>query len=294
MKYSTKINDAQVIGRGYLGQVISDGIGCSHEPISIDFQAHELSAFCNFVIMASGPSTSSINDTDRKIFEKKLANSIENIKLLKGNSHLIYISSGGTVYGNCAEKKFSEASTLIKTSPYSNFQINAEEILRENHSGPLTILRLSNAYGPKQLAKLKQGFISAAIRSILFEEELKIFGDGENIRDYIHENDIVSAIKKILKKPVTGIFNVSTGIGISQNNAVALIEKIFNKKLRRVYLDKRSSDLRRSIISPELFMKTFEWTPDVDIFTGVKTYLPLANLIRDKNFLEELAEPTLS
>ena len=195
MKYTTKINNAQVIGRGYLGQVISNGIGCNHEPISIGSQAHELSNFCDFIIMASGPSTASINDTDRKIFENKLANSLKNIKIRRGNSHLIYISSGGTVYGNCAENIFSESSTLITTSPYSNFQINAERILRENYSGPLTILRLSNAYGPKQLAKLKQGFISAAIRSVLLDEELKIFGDGENIRDYIHENDIISAIQ---------------------------------------------------------------------------------------------------
>jgi UDP-glucose 4-epimerase len=276
MTQNTTAMQTQVVGRGYLGQVISSGISCVTHPISMQCERSQISELSKFIIIASGPSAPLISEEERIFYENSLTKLAKNIKKQANRSHVIYLSSGGTVYGENDGGKFSETRKLIPMSPYSKFQINAEKILIECHTGPTTILRLSNAYGPNQINKIKQGFVSAAVRAAVFDEELRIFGDGNNIRDYIHERDIIAAIKAVITNPAVGIFNVSTGIGTSQIEIVRLVEKVFEKRIKSIFLPKRKSDLASSIISPDLFKRQFGWNPYFNITEGVVTYKYLA------------------
>lgn len=262
----------QVIGRGYLGNVISSGLNCFQNPISIKSNLDGLQKYLDFLCIASGPSSSVLSEYDRKNYEEDLKFLVLKINRKNYLPHLVYISSGGTIYGEFKSDPFTEECNLRPTSQYALYQLNAESILKNYYNGPLTILRLSNAYGPNQYRKTSQGFISAAIRAANQDRSVVIYGDGKNIRDYIHEKDIISSIFAVCKSNKTGIFNISTGTGTSQIEIISIVEKLFNKKLNIEYQPARDSDLKSNVISPLKFTRAVGWTPKINIISGIKTY----------------------
>jgi UDP-glucose 4-epimerase len=266
------MNDIQIIGRGYLGTLLSRAINCDHHPLSLDCRPEKLIESFRVLIIASGPSSASINDEEARIFERKLIIFLKNIKISNKNIHIIYISSGGTVYGEGTGIPFKESNKTQFFSAYSKYHIKAERLIKNSHNGPVTTIRLSNAYGPSQLFKIKQGFISAVVRSAIMKQTLTIYGNGDCIRDYIHECDIKSAIKTVVHKPIEGTFNLSTGTGTTQKEIIRTVEEIFKTKIKVEYLPTRSCDLETNILCPDLFKETFNWNHHFEVREGIESY----------------------
>lgn len=134
---------------------------------------------------------------------------------------LLYVSSGGTVYGPTeADVPITEDHPTHPISPYGITKLAVEKYCRmyaRLFDIPVVIARPSNPYGPGQVPYRGQGFIATAVAKILQGEEIPVFGAHGTVRDYLYIEDLCSAIKVLLDgEPAPGtIFNIGSGIGMN-------------------------------------------------------------------------------
>ncbi len=145
--------------------------------------------------------------------------------------HIIYVSSGGAIYGEatCVDQPNLETD---RCEPIMAYGIQKLAIERYFHSaaksGALrsTILRVSNAYGAMLDPNRKQGIIGTSISRAIAGKPLRLIGNPYNVRDYVHINDIATAVSHSLK--LTGdfeIFNIGSGVGHSVLEVLQIISQ---------------------------------------------------------------------
>jgi UDP-glucose 4-epimerase len=188
----------------------------------------------------------------------------------------IYFSSGGAVYGDNGSSPNREDSPTNPISYYGWTKLTLEKYILLEHklSGlQYLILRPSNAYGPKQKLISNQGLIAVALGKALQDKELNIWGDGNNVRDYIHVNDVTSAVDRLIDLgKFNQIFNVGTGKGTSVKEVLKIIEAVTDKKLKVNYLPKRSVDVPANILDSSKLIQAAKWKPEIDLRTGIEEF----------------------
>jgi UDP-glucose 4-epimerase len=187
---------------------------------------------------------------------------------------IVYLSSGGTVYG---EPNYLPIDEMHPTQPIVAY--GATKLAIENYIQILcgeqrvqsTILRPSNVYGEGQQTERQQGivgiFIDRAKRSI----PISVFGSGQNIRDYIHLDDVVSACIQILKyKGKEVIFNVGTGVGHSILDLIEMVQHELEQEILVLHELERNFDVSENILDSSLLTNATGWKPLVQLSDGVK------------------------
>jgi len=219
------------------------------------------------------PSTSEQNK-EKDIME----NVIGAVRLLencrgKKLKNFIFLSSGGTVYGNISKPaketdaaKPSNAHGLMKYLIEKYIEIHAQ-LYGLNY----IIIRASNPYGRKVVGGIKQGVIDVLLKKITDNQLIEIWGDGKVVRDYFHVDDLTALLVKIIKKPALNqTINVGSGHGISINNLLKIIKKITGKKLKIKYLPGRGFDLPYNILNINKAKKLYGWRPKIGLEDGIK------------------------
>jgi UDP-glucose 4-epimerase len=168
------------------------------------------------------------------------ANLIPTVTLLQAirdrgrRPHVVFASSGGTVYAPSAERRpLAESAALGPLSSYGVQKLAAEAYLRlgaELGWLTATILRIGNPYGVLLLPERLQGFIGVALHQILNDQPVPLIGDSRNVRDYIHLDDVCRMFVLTLEpnRPFD-IYNVGTGIGHSVDDVLAMLEEIMRR-----------------------------------------------------------------
>ncbi|NTW89230.1 MAG: NAD-dependent epimerase/dehydratase family protein, partial [Desulfobulbaceae bacterium] len=137
----------------------------------------------------------------------------------QGLKKLVFVSSGGTVYGKPQYLPISEDHPTHPISPYGITKLATENyayMFHELAGLPVVTVRPGNAYGEGQKPFVGQGFVSTAIVSILQEKEITLFGESGTIRDYVHVSDVAAGIHAALDKGMPGsCYNIGTGSGLS-------------------------------------------------------------------------------
>ena len=110
------------------------------------------------------------------------------------------------------------------------------------------IFRPSNPYGPRQGHFISQGVISTFLKKISNSEQLNVFGDGSNLKDYIYVEDLALLCYKISMKEKEGIFNIGTGIGTSINKIIEVIKGVTNINPKIEYNETRNYDVQHFIL----------------------------------------------
>lgn len=134
---------------------------------------------------------------------------------------LLYVSSGGTVYGPTeADVPIAEEHPTNPISPYGITKLAVEkycQMYARLFGIPVVIARPSNPYGSGQLPYRGQGFIATAVAKILQGEEIPIFGTHGTVRDYLYIDDLCAAMKLLLDVEAAQgeIFNIGSGIGMN-------------------------------------------------------------------------------
>lgn len=146
-------------------------------------------------------------------------------------SHLIYPSSGGSVYGETrSNDPFTEQSACVPVSSYGLQKLAAEQYIRLHaERGYLTasVLRIANAYGWFHSLDRGQGLIGNAVQRALNRMPIAIIGNPDNVRDYIHIDDVFRAFRACLTRRVGfEVFNIGTGVGSSVLEVVSVIERL--------------------------------------------------------------------
>lgn len=200
--------------------------------------------------------------------------------LLDENSvkKFIYLSSGGTVYGNPTQyNPIDESFTKNPISSYGLTKLIAEEyitFLTKNSKIESFILRPSNVYGRYQNLKKPQGLIGHVFKSIIVNEPITIFGDGTIVRDYVHVTDLSKAIisciefKNKINYPL--VLNIASGQPTSINDIIQNATSITQKQVKIITHEAREFDCNYNVLSIEKAFKTINWIPEIDIKTGMQ------------------------
>lgn len=187
---------------------------------------------------------------------------------------LIFLSSGGTIYGERVGL-ISEDTLLRPRSYHGAGKAAAEHFIQAwgaQNDGLACILRPSNVYGPGQYPRKGFGIIPAVFDAIRNKKPLKIWGDGESVRDYLFIDDLVALCFKMLTTPLSSgvhTFNASNGVGTNLNELLARIESITGQSVNRIYESARSVDMLSIVPCSAQARRTFDWKPKFNLDTGL-------------------------
>ncbi len=180
-----------------------------------------------------------------------------------GTRRIVYVSSGGVVYGEPEEIPTPEGATKLPLSPYGVTKLSGEYYLHYYnavHGLEYVALRYSNVFGPRQDPHGEAGVVAIFCDRLQSGEELTIFGDGEQTRDYVYVKEVVSAnllASEMVLKPAANIdavaFNVGTGVGTSVNRLADILESFAEVCPGRVYREERAGELRHSTLDVSRF-----------------------------------------
>lgn len=187
--------------------------------------------------------------------------------------HLIYISSGGAIYGNPETIPVNEKHRLAPLSFYGAGKIAIETFLRVLATPPeqnVTLIRPPNFYGPGQSYLQSFGVIRTMLEHIHRGTTMEIWGDGETVRDFLYIDDMVSALNLLIDLPADNdTYNIATGNGLSLNQVKDIVEAVCKKKLKVHYRKKRQSDVNRIALDSSRFIKKTGWQPKVTFEKGI-------------------------
>lgn len=191
-----------------------------------------------------------------------------------GVRKVVFISSGGTVYGIPQQDVISESHPLNPISPYGISKLAIEKYLAMYHYHfglDYTVLRLSNPYGPRQDSLRGQGVIAAWIHQISENEPIEIWGDGLVVRDYLYIADAVNAIHlAITKQSDCKVFNVGSGVGYSLLDLHELLERQLEKNIKINFREMQKIDVPVNVLDISLISKNFDWYPSKGIVDGLQ------------------------
>jgi UDP-glucose 4-epimerase len=178
---------------------------------------------------------------------------------------LLYLSSGGAIYGNVAEMPISESAECLPISSYGVMKLAAEKYLAMYQAlyGIASIsLRISNAYGPGQPVRASQGFVAACLDAVRSGHALHLYGGGENVRDYIFIDDIVGAVVGLSARPeVPTTVNIGSCSGYSLLDVLGLVEKVTGTQLEIEHAPGRSVDVSSIVLSTQRLQSLVPWGP---------------------------------
>lgn len=189
-------------------------------------------------------------------------------------TRIIYVSSGGTVYGVPMRNPVSEDHPTEPICSYGITKLAIEKYVAmyANLNGiEYRICRPANAYGEGQRLNIGQGAIGVFLERGLKGQPIEIWGDGTNRRDYIYVKDIVSGIVKLINHEGKGrVFNISTGKGYSLNDIVSIIREELKIPVEVRYKPSRGFDVPVNILDNIRFRRETGWEPRIDITEGIR------------------------
>ncbi len=198
-----------------------------------------------------------------------LLEAVRNHKVKK----VIFVSSGGTVYGMPKEIPIKESHPTEPICSYGISKLTIEKhmsLFHLLHGIEYCVLRLSNPYGERQRVSAAQGAIAVFLNKALNNEVIEIWGDGSVTRDYFHVSDAVSALIKAL--PYEGdnrIFNIGSGVGRSLNEILDAIDILIGTPVKRVYLPSRAFDVPVNVLDISRAVDLLDWKPQMPFIDGL-------------------------
>ena len=188
---------------------------------------------------------------------------------------LIYTGST-SIYGSSIKLPVSESDPIQVLSNYAATKLLGEHfciIYNRNYGIPTTCLRYSNVYGPGQTPDNPYcGVIGKFIHCIENGKSIKVFGDGEQTRDYTYISDAVDATILLATHPKSlgDVFNVGTSVETSVNDLIGIISK-YQESRKIEFLPERDIDnIRRRSIDIAKIHNKLGWNPNVNMRIGIQ------------------------
>ena len=190
----------------------------------------------------------------------------------KKRIRVIYISSGGSIYGN-QDGLTTEKSLPSPISAYGLSKYTIENYLRlfhHNFALPYDILRLSNIYGIGQKNIKPQGVVSALAQAFIEKKNFKIWGDGTACKDYLYIDDLIEALTKVvLQNASNKTYNVARGVSNSLDEIISVFENIFGYGIELEKAIPFDFDVQNMNLDNSRFVTDYEWQPKTGIEAGI-------------------------
>lgn len=195
-------------------------------------------------------------------YEKDFIQTVKLIELAKREQvKIIFLSSGGTVYGKQENMPISEECITKPINHYGNLKVCIENTIRifnQLDGTDMKIARIANPYGPGQDYGKGVGFIDAVLKCGIQNQIVKVWGEGNVVRDYIYIDDVCEMLYALVT--YTGefdTFNLGTGDGKSQKDVIDIAKKWF-PQLKVQYLEARDVDVPQNILDNNKIKKIYK------------------------------------
>jgi len=191
----------------------------------------------------------------------------------KNNVKKIIVASSAAVYGEGNERyKITEQTKLNAISPYGESKIEMEkEIIKfcSNNQINYVILRFFNIYGLNQSMEYA-GVITKFLEKIEKSENLIIFGDGMQTRDFVAIEDIINSIHNAMEYTENGTFNIASGEKITIKELAKLMILLSNKTLGIEYVKSKKGDIKYSEADIQLAKNYLNYFSKIELKDGIK------------------------
>lgn len=190
-----------------------------------------------------------------------------------GLRRVIFSSTGGAIYGEQEGFPCTEDHPVRPVSPYGVAKLATEKYLffyRAEYGLEYLALRYANVYGPRQDPHGEAGVVAIFCGRMLAGQQVTIFGDGEQTRDYLFVADIVRANLAALRCKTSGEFNIGTGIETSVNRLYQELAAAAGSDRQPLHAPRRSGEQRRSVISAARAAEHLRWRPEVPLSEGLR------------------------
>lgn len=206
-------------------------------------------------------------------------NLIGTINLLEAmrlnNIEKIVYSSSAAIYGELLEEVIDESHALNPDSPYGVTKLAAEKMIfayADMYNFVAVSLRYFNIYGIGQKYDTYGNVIPIFVNNILNNIPVRIFGDGEQTRDFLNVKDVAKANMLAMECTESNVFNLGSGKSITINTLVKIIEKIC-KNVKVIYMPKRPGDVLNCKANIEKSFNYLKFTPQTDLENGLLEYI---------------------
>lgn len=200
-----------------------------------------------------------------------------------GVARVVYVSSGGVVYGEPTTIPTPESHALLPLSPYGVSKLAGELYLHCYailHGLEYAALRYANVFGPRQDPHGEAGVVAIFGRQVLEGNPITIFGSGEQERDYVFVADVVESnwlATTGALPPIDGLtsraWNIGTGRGTSVNELADRLMAIAGISVDRLSAPPRPGELLRSVLDVSRADATLGWHPRVSLDEGLRRTL---------------------
>ncbi len=209
------------------------------------------------------------------------ANIMGTLNLIKqcdryGVRHIVYSSTGGALYGEPIYLPCDEDHPVRPLSPYGASKFAGETYLHALSSlgeFSYTTLRYANVYGPRQDPHGEAGVVAIFCGRMLRNEEVVIFGDGSQQRDFVYVDDVVDANVKALEQGTGGVYNIGVGVGTDVNAVFQTLAGLAGYTRQPRYGPYRKGDVYKIRLDASLAERELGWRPKVSINEGLQRTL---------------------
>jgi UDP-glucose 4-epimerase len=194
-----------------------------------------------------------------------------------GIAKVVFVSSGGTVYGPTHDAAVDEQAPTRPISPYGITKLSMEKYAFMYHAVeglPIVCVRPANAYGPRQTPFSGQGFVATAMASLRTQRSICIFGEPGTVRDYVHARDVASGIVAALDRGSVGsCYNIGSGQGRSTR---AVLDEILSIARADGYhvdvqvLPERRFDVPTNVLDSKKLADETGWSSQVRFEVGIR------------------------
>lgn len=226
------------------------------------------------LVSTTVPGTSNL-----QIPQELSANVVATAKMLEacvrcGVKKVIFLSSGGTVYGREMQCPLHENTPTYPINSYGVQKITIEKLLylyNYLYGLDYRVVRLANPYGPYQNPNGILGAATTFTYKALKKEEIIVYGDGSVVRDYIYIDDVIRAMANIVEKDSKyKIFNLGSGYGTSIQQLINVIGSTLGVDLKIKYLSERKVDVPVNYLDISRYENTFGKLNPISLEEGIR------------------------
>lgn len=226
------------------------------------------------LVSTTVPGTSNL-----QIPQELSSNVVATAKMLEacvrcGVKKVVFLSSGGTVYGREMKCPLHENTPTYPINSYGVQKITIEKLLylyNYLYGLDYRVVRLANPYGPYQNPNGILGAATTFTYKALKKEEIIVYGDGSVVRDYIYIDDVIRAMANIVEKDSKyKIFNLGSGYGTSIQQLIKVIGSTLGVDLKIKYLPERKVDVPVNYLDISRYENTFGKLNPISLEEGIR------------------------